>query len=135
MLRIVASDDIGREWDRVRIGLVEVKKATSDEWLPEDIYMALKMGSASLYIGEIEGKYAGFVVLRLINDFHSKNVEIWAAYSATKQPLMKLFWPEIQKIGKQVGASRIRFTAARGWDAGAKMLGFIPKQTMYEFNL
>lgn len=135
MLRLINADDIGLEWDRVRAGLVEVKKETTDDWLPEDVYMSLKMGCSSLYIGENEGEYVGFLVLRLISDFHHKRIEIWAAYSATTQPLMKLFWPQIQAIAKEVQASRISFLSARNWDGGAKMLGFTPKQTVYEFNL
>lgn len=136
MLRQIDIAGIGREWDRVRAGLVEVKRMTTDDWLPEDVYMCLKTGAASLYVGEQDGEYLGFVVLRLVSTYHAKKVEIWAAYSATKRPLMRLLWPQIQEISRDAGASLISFTSARDeWQAGAKRLGFKPQQTIYEFNL
>ena len=137
MLRHITIEDIGFEWDRVRAGLVEVKRMTTDDWLPEDVYMCLKTGNASLYVGEDdEGDYLGFIVLRLVNTFHARKVEIWAAHSATKTPLMRTFWPQIQAVAKQSGASLIGFSSARDeWQAGAKRLGFKPVQMNYEFTL
>ena len=136
MLRQIDIAEVGREWDRVRTGLVEVKKMTTDDWLPEDVYMCLKTGAASLYIGEDETGYLGFIVLRLVPTFQAKKVEIWAAYSATKRPLMRVYWPQIQELSKAAGASLISFSSARDeWQAGAKRLGFKPTQMTYEFTL
>lgn len=137
MLRHITIEDIGIEWDRVRAGLVEVKRMTTDDWLPEDVYMCLKTGNASLYVGEDkDGDYLGFIVLRLVSTFHAKKVEIWAAHSATKQPLMRTFWPQIQAVAKDAGASLISFSSARDeWQAGAKRLGFKPTQMTYDFTL
>lgn len=137
MLRPIEIRDIGGEWDRVRAGLAEVKAATTDDWLPEDVYMTLKQGGATLYVGEDEsGDYLGFVVMRLLPTFHGSKVEIWCAHSATKAPLMRTFWPQIQAIAAKTGASRISFSSAREeWAAAAKRLGFAPKQVNYEFTL
>ena len=137
MLRSVAIKDIGADWERVRAGLAEVKQHTTDDWLPEDVYMCLKGGSAILYIGEYEqGGYLGFLVMRLVPTFHGSKVEIWCAHSATKTPLMRKYWPEIQAIAKQVGADRISFSSAREeWQTAGKRLGFMPKQVSYEFTL
>jgi hypothetical protein len=74
MLRVIKPIHLGAEWERVRAGLVEVKKATTDDWLPEDVYMALRQGSAVLYIGEGRpGEYLGFLVLRLVPTFHGRS--------------------------------------------------------------
>lgn len=136
MLRAVTIKDIGHEWERVRPGLVEVKKATTDDWLPEDVYMCLKNGNAQLFIGEDAGEYLGFVVLRLMQTFHGSKVEIWCAHSATKTPLMRAYWPEIQAIARASGADKISFSSAREeWQVAAKRLGFTPKQISYEFSL
>lgn len=137
MLRSIAINDIAHDWDRVRAGLVEVKQHTTDDWLPEDVYMSLKSGGATLYIGEDEaGDYLGFIVLRLVQTFHGSKVEIWCAHSATKLPLMRMYWPEIQSIAKQAGADKISFSSAREeWQVAAKRLGFTPKQITYEFTL
>lgn len=137
MLRLIPAQEVGHDWERIRAGLVEVKRATTDDWLPEDVYMALKGGGASLYVGEDEqGDYLGFIVLRLVQTFHGSMVEIWCAYSATSRPLMRAFWPEIQAIATQAKADKISFSSAREeWQVAAKRLGFIPKQISYEFTL
>jgi hypothetical protein len=136
MLRWIEPKDIASEWERVRAGLVAVRKATTDDWLPEDVYMAVKQGHATLYIGESAGEYLGFLVLRLAPTFHGARLDIWCAYSATPRPLMRRFFPEIQKIAKQAGAQAIGFSSAREeWQVAAKRLGFVPRQISYEFTL
>lgn len=136
MLRWIEPKDIVFEWERVRAGLVEVKKATSDDWLPEDVYMAIKQGHSALYVGEDDGDYLGFLVVRMAPTFHGSRMEIWCAYSATSTPLMRKFFPEIQKLAKQFGAQAIGFSSARKeWQVAAKRLGFVTKQIHYEFTL
>lgn len=137
MLRVIEPKHLAVEWERVRAGLVEVKKATTDDWLPEDVYMALRQGQASLYIGTgAGGEYLGFVVLRLVPTFHGSKVEIWCAHAATKAPLMRTFLPHIQAVARNVGADRISFSSAREeWAAAARRLGFSPKQVSYELTL
>lgn len=137
MLRLIDAKGLAPEWDRVRAGLLEVKKATSDDWLPEDVYMALRTGAASLYIGVgPAGEYLGFIVLRLVQTFHGSKVEIWAAHSATTAPAMRTFWPHIKAVARNAGAGLISFSSAREeWAAGARRLGFKPAQVNYEFSL
>lgn len=136
MLRRIEAKEVGAVWEQVRVGLVAVKKATTDDWLPEDVYMALKQGHATLYMGENEGAYLGFLVLRLVPTFHGARLDIWCAYSATKVPLMRRFFPEIQKVARQAGAQAIGFSSAREeWQAAAKRLGFVTRQINYEFTL
>lgn len=137
MLHPIEPQHLAVEWDRVRAGLVEVKKATTDDWLPEDVYMALRQGHATLYIGTgAGGVYLGFLVLRLLPTFHGSKVEVWCAYSATSAPLMRTFWPHLQAVARNTGASKISFSSTREeWGAAARRLGFTPKQVTYEFTL
>lgn len=137
MLRLIDAAGLAPVWDRVRAGLVEVKAATTDDWLPEDVYMALRTGAASLYIGvDAAGAYLGFVVLRQMGTFHGSKIEIWAAHSATAAPLMRTFWPHIKAVARKAGAGLISFSSAREeWAAGARRLGFKPAQVNYEFSL
>jgi hypothetical protein len=136
MLTLIAAAGLAPVWERVRAGLVEVKKATTDDWLPEDIYMALRTGAASLYVGVEAGEYLGFVVMRQIPTFHGSKVEIWAAHSATSIPLMRTYFPQIQALARAAGADKISFSSARDeWAAGARRLGFTPTQVNYEFSL
>lgn len=137
MLRAIQPKGIGSEWERVRAGLLIVKQATTDDWLPEDVYMLLKGGGATLFIGEDDaGEYLGFLVLRVVPTFHSSKLEVWAAYSATKTPLLARFWPAVQERAAAAGCTIISFASARDeWQAVGKRLGFTPKQVSYEFTL
>lgn len=136
-LRPIEPRDISFEWDRVRAGLLIVKRATSDDWLPEDVYMAIKTGDAALFIGEDEhGDYLGFVVLKLVNTFHSKRLDIWAAYCSGKQPAIRLYLPKIKELAQRAGASGIGFSSARPeWLKAAPRFGFKPVQTTYELSI
>jgi hypothetical protein len=136
MLRAIAPQDIGFEWERVRAGLLEVKKATTDDWLPEDVYMSLRQGGAVLWVGEDEhGDYLGFVVLKLVPTFHGARLDVWCAYSATNTPLLARFWPDIQAIAKNAGAGVIGFESDRPeWQQVATRLGFVSRPR-YEFTI
>lgn len=137
MLRAIEPKHLAAEWERVRAGLLEVKKATNDDWLPEDVYMALRQGNATLYLGIGDAdEYLGFVVLRLVPTYHSQKVEIWCAYSATSTPAMRRFFPHIKAVARNVGATLISFASARDeWEAGAARLGFKRSQVSYQFTL
>ena len=136
-LRAIEPKDIAFEWERVRFGLLEVKKATSDDWLPEDVYCAIKQGQAALFVGEDEhGDSLGFLVLKLAPTFHGSRLDIWCAYSSGNIPLMRLYLPKIKELAKSAGAASIGFSSARPeWAAAAKRLGFKPCQVSYELPL
>jgi len=75
-------------------------------------------------------------VLRLVPTFHSKAVEVWCAYSASKRPLMRRFFPHVQAVARNVGATLISFASARDeWEAGARHLGFHKAKTTYHYPL
>jgi len=111
--------------------------ATSDDWMPEDVYMSIKQGNSALFVGEGEsGEYLGFLVMRMVHTFHGTNLEIWCAHSATKAPLMRQFMPEIEALAKGAKAQKIVFKSTRPeWASVGKRLGFTPAQVTYEFSL
>lgn len=137
MLRLIEPKDLSFEWDRVREGLCVVQNTTSDDWLPEDIYMAIRSNNAALYVGEDQhGDYLGFVILQVLPMFHGSKLHIWCAHSATKRPLMRLVFPEIQELGRKVGAKKITFSSSREeWETACRWLGMKPAQVTYESDL
>lgn len=137
MLRPIAPKDLIFEWDRVRAGLLEVKKATTDDWLPEDVYMCIKSGGAVLYVGEDDhGDYLGFVVLRFVPTFHGATLNVWCAHSVATGWMMRRFWPDIRKVAQGAGANKISFTSTRDeWLTAADRLDTATQQTTYEFTL
>lgn len=136
-LRPIAPANLVLEWERVRAGLLIVKKATSDDWLPEDVYMAIKTGAATLFVGEdAHGGYLGFLVLKVTPTFHGKRLDVWAAYCSGKQPAMRLYLPKIKELAQRAGAGAIGFSSARPeWAKAAPRLGFRPVQVTYELPI
>jgi hypothetical protein len=137
MLKPIATSDLHFEWERVRAGLLIVKGTTSDDWLPEDVYMMLMTGAASLYVGEDEtGEYLGFMVLQAQPMFHGRKLHVMCAYSATSRQLMRTAWAELQQLAKQISATKITFISNREeWNRVAPRLGCMPAQTQYEFEV
>lgn len=137
MLRLIEPKDVAFEWERVRAGLLEVKKATPEDWIPEDAYLMIANGNASLWIAEGEqGEYLGFVILRHVPTFHDSKLFIWCAYSATKVPLMRRCMPKLVEIAKSLKASKIGFSSARDeWHAAAERIGFKAVQVSYEMDI
>lgn len=122
----VGSSDIGRHWASVREGLTEVRKYTSENWLPEDIYTALKNNQATLHIEKDGG---GFVILRQENHFDGIGLHIWCAYSKSLKKL-PIYIDEIRQMAKSIGARRITLSSKRDWSKYFK-----PAMTIYEEEL
>lgn len=137
MLRAIEPGNISDVWHRVRAGLEDVMCATSDDWLPEDIYMSLKLGQSALFMGEGDrGEYLGFLVMKMAPTHHGEELVIWCAYSATKRPLMREFLPQIEEVARSAKAQKIVFHSARPeWAKAAKRIGFAPAQVKYEYSL
>lgn len=136
MLRRITPNDLVFEWERVRHGLEICRETTSDDWLPEDVYMAIKSGNAALYVGEDDGDYLGFLVVQLLPMFHGARLHVWCAYSATDKPLMREYMQRVREIAQAAGAKKITFSSTREeWVTVSKRLGFKVGQTNFEMEV
>lgn len=120
---LIVSSDLRRDWPSVRQGLEKVKEHTSENWLPEDVYFALKANQATLYIEKDGG---GFVVLRQEQHFDGTAIHIWCAYSKSLKKL-PVYIEEIRHMARSVGAKRITLSSKRDWSKY-----FRPTMTLYE---
>lgn len=120
---LIVSTDLGRDWPSVRQGLEKVKEHTSENWLPEDIYCAIKAGQAVLYIEKDGG---GFVILRQEQHFDGPGIHIWCAYSKSLKKL-PIYIEEIREIARSIKAKRITLSSKRDWSKYFK-----PAMTIYE---
>lgn len=136
-MRHIPAQDLIYEWERVRAGLLEVQKHSVEDWLPEDVYMTIKQGGATLWMAEDEqGDYLGFVILQVIPTFHSKRLHVWCAYGNNNRPVLRRFLGEIKELAKQAGARKITFLSPRDeWLAVGKRGGFKPTQTTFELEI
>ncbi|MEX3840292.1 hypothetical protein [Paraburkholderia sp. BR10882] len=126
-------------WHLVRPGLEYMvsEGRNPDGWLPEDIYMALKTSSATLFFTSImrepeKGlKYAtreaaiadssGFVVLQKTKDYKQSALHIWIAVSndttnkSNAGSIMRVFNDELNEVAKNIGCTAITFSSNQDW--------------------
>jgi len=113
-------------WHMVRPGLLEVKAASSEPWIPEDIYADCYAGRSMLWMMMENQAPVGFGVLQPNGD----TLHIWAGHG-------KFFLEEGMKhafeIAKAGGARRISFESNRpGWQKVAEKYGFKPRKWIAE---
>jgi hypothetical protein len=136
-MRLVPPDQLIYEWERVRAGLLRVQENSVEDWIPEDIYMSLKLNNSALYLIEDKaGDYLGFMILQVLPTFHAKRLHVWCGYSTNEQPLLRIFLREVKEIAKQCGCKSVTFTSPRDeWEKVAGRGGFKGRQTTYELEV
>jgi hypothetical protein len=82
-----------------------------------------------LFIGMIDNKAVGFVVLQPLGD----TLHVWASWSTINDnTLFHQAWQEIQAIAKQGGKSKVTFSSQRkGWERRARLMGLKPSTWEY----
>lgn len=135
MLRAIPASDLIFEWPRVREGLEQVKRASGDDWIPEDVYVAIKGGNATLFVIE-DDDYLGFVVLQVLPTFHGKRLHVWAAHSIHRRPILWTLAEQLKPIAQAAGANKITFSSTRDeWAAIAERGGYTATQTTYTMEV
>ena len=129
ILHYIPKDNLRQHWEYVRHGLELVRARGHNEWLPEDVYCDCYENRSMLFIGIINNKPVGFVVLQPIGN----RLHVWASWSTIND--MTLFmqaFQEIQAIAKQGGKTKVTFNSERkGWERRARQMGFKPQTWEY----
>jgi len=119
----VKPEDLRHIWHLVRPGLLEVKEASQEPWIPEDIYAECLAGRAMLWVTE---DIDGFAVLQPQGD----TLHIWCGWGAW---MMEDGFKFLFDIAKKGGASRMSFDSNRpGWQKLATKFGFKPRKWIAE---
>lgn len=113
--------DFRVEWDAIKQGVSEALKYQLEGIRPEDVYFELRAQRAHLLICD-----EGFVILKeYTNDIGVRDVLVWLAHGIATYSLIEKYGSEMDEIGRQAGASGIRFVSLRpgyekalpkGWD-------------------
>ena len=110
----VLAQDLRKWWDVIKPGIDACRQSSADDWIPEDIYHAVKSGLSFLYVGQEDGEYVGFLVLTPIQTYAAKVLHVWLCYSAAESTFDYL--GELDNIARSLGISKITHTSARkGW--------------------
>jgi len=121
-------------WPFVRAGCEKVLAKTDDRWIPEDVYMEVRSGTAFLYMIEHDSDEVGFIVVRRVMDTDGPVLFVWIIYTepgAMKEnDNWKLVMAEVDGLARSIGAKRIRHYSSR---SGFEEIGaFTLKMHIYE---
>jgi hypothetical protein len=131
ILHYIPKDNLRQHWEYIRHGLEIVRSKGHTEYIPEDVYCDCYEQRSMLFMGIIDNKPVGFVVLQPIGN----RLHVWAAWSLINdEALFTQAFQEIQQIAKQGGKTKVTFNSERrGWERKARQMGFKPQT--WEFTL
>lgn len=112
---LIQPDALRSVWDRVRAGL---DLMPTEDWIPEDVYHAIRSGESALYLGANDAGYAGFFVLRRqVTEFSREPVlHVWLAHNAGNADVFSEAQGFITKMAREMGCKRVTFGSPRkGW--------------------
>ena len=137
VLTYVNPADMSQAWVKIKDGLGKIKEHSTDSWMVEDVYMSLKNNQSTLHIGEVDGEYAGFMILTPLQSYDGAILHVWATYSKARQFCVFTEGMEhIKQFAKNLNAKRITFLSPRkGWLKQGAKIGFKPINTQYAMEL
>jgi hypothetical protein len=131
ILHYIPKDQLRQHWEYIRHGLEIVRSKGHTDYIAEDVYCDCYEQRSMLFIGIVDNKPVGFVVLQPIGN----RLHVWAAWSLLNdETLFTQAFQEIQQIAKQGGKTKVTFNSERrGWERKARQMGFKPQT--WEFTL
>ena len=129
ILHYIPKDQLRQHWEYIRHGLEIVRSKGHTEYIPEDVYCDCFEQRSMLFMGIVDNKPVGFVVLQPIGN----RLHVWAAWSLINDDtLFMQAFQEIQQIAKQGGKTKVTFNSERrGWERKARQMGFKPQTWEY----
>jgi hypothetical protein len=129
ILHYIPKDNLRQHWEYIRHGLEIVRSKGHTEYIAEDVYCDCYEQRSMLFMGIIDNKPVGFVVLQPIGN----RLHVWAAWSLSNdEALFTQAFQEIQQIAKQGGKTKVTFNSERrGWERKARQMGFKPQTWEY----
>ena len=129
ILNPIAPNKLREHWERVKQGLAEIqRRAPDDGWTAEDVYHALRSGSAFLVL--IADK--GFLIHQVLPGDDGRGILfVWIIHGdliEVKQDLES----ELEAFGRSIGVARIRWASPRRWDAfgWGRLIGYVYEVTL-----
>jgi hypothetical protein len=129
ILHYIPKDNLRQNWEYIRHGLEIVRSKGHTDYIAEDVYCDCYEQRSMLFMGIIDNKPVGFVVLQPIGN----RLHVWAAWSLINdEALFTQAFQEIQQIARQGGKTKVTFNSERrGWERKARQMGFKPQTWEY----
>jgi len=126
-------EDVRVAYERIEQDLHKIRKKSYADWIPADIYAALKVGNADLFIGYEKDYYAGFIITSFIKDAGGQpTLFLWATYQNPKFNHKDNGFIFLDKLAEECNVSAVEFHSSRkGWTKAAKRHGYEPVTQVY----
>lgn len=115
---LVTPNALRGHWPAIRQSLDAVQAASPDDWIAEDVYHAIKAGTAACHIGIGETGYLGCLITTLTQAEFSREpgFHVWITHSMGDADVFAEGLGLVRAMAKAAGARRITFGSSRqGW--------------------
>lgn len=119
-------DDLQFVYEEIEAKLRNIIKKSYSDWVPADVYVALKNKDADLYIGYEKDKNVGFIVTSTQqNHGGGPTLYVWAAYQDPEYEYTKNGFELLERLAEELQADNIEFQTSReGWSKIAPKYGY-----------
>ena len=125
LLTPIPAVDLHKHWDWLRAGLERVRAKVATEWIPEDIWQAIRSGAAGV---SIIADGAGFIVLQRQERARGPCLFIWVVEGELAQ-YEQAMYAELEHVARDMKAPTIEMHSPRkGW---AQRGFWMPTNTVY----
>jgi hypothetical protein len=123
IVKHVPVNELQSWWAFVKKGLEIIKRKSSEDWIPEDIYANCLFGKSLLWVFIVDNKPVAFAVLLP----EGETVHVWCGWTSVPG-MLDQYIAETEKILRSMNYTKISFSSWRpGWDKVAYKHGFRPR--------
>lgn len=115
---LVTPDTLRAHWPAIAPSLDAVRAKAPEDWIPEDVYHAIKSGLVACHLLVKQGQYAGLLVIRIEKAEFSgaPSLHVWIAHNAGDSDVFEAGEGLIKETAQRMGVSTITFGSPRpGW--------------------
>ncbi len=130
----VPQEELKFVYSNIEPDLVRVTQKATADWIPADIYAAVRSGNTHLYVAFKDNYYAGFVVVSILRDaVGEKTLHIWVGYSRPKYNIIGAGVEFLEYLIQNTDIVGMEFHSDRpGWNRVANKHGFKAVTTVYK---
>jgi hypothetical protein len=117
-LTLVPPAGVRQAWPLILPSLQAVLSKTQDDWIPEDVYHALKSGEAACHLATGPQGFCGILVTtRTHTEFSGTTaLHVWIVHNTGESDVLEAGLPMLREMAKKGGFARITFGSPRpGW--------------------
>jgi hypothetical protein len=117
-LTLVPPAGVRAAWPLILQSLQAVQAKTADDWIPEDVYHALKSGEAACHLASGASGFCGILITtRAVAEFSgTPALHVWIVHNTGPADVLEAGLPLLRDMARKGGFTRITFGSPRpGW--------------------